>query len=50
MSLTEKEWKEMDALRKAITNYPQSVAPQKQERFTELFVRSLKDIEINSNQ
>jgi hypothetical protein len=32
----------MDYLRKAITGYPQSVHPKKQERFTELFVKSLE--------
>jgi hypothetical protein len=42
MSLTESEWKEMDDLRKAITEYPHSVHPDKQEKFTKLFVRSLE--------
>lgn len=39
--LTQEEWKELDALRKAINDSPASVHPEKQERFTELFVRSL---------
>jgi hypothetical protein len=40
--MTEEEREEMDYLRKAITGYPQSVHPKKQERFTELFVKSLE--------
>jgi hypothetical protein len=40
-TLTEDEWQELDALRKAINVNPASVHPEKQERFTELFVRSL---------
>lgn len=39
--LTDEEYEELDALRRAINNNPASVHPQKQERFTELFVRSL---------
>lgn len=39
--LTKEEWQELDALRKAINDSPASVHPEKQERFTELFVRSL---------
>jgi hypothetical protein len=39
--LTDDEWNELDALRKAINDNPASVHPEKQERFTELFVRSL---------
>ncbi len=39
--LTTEEWNELDALRKAINDSPASVHPEKQERFTELFVRSL---------
>jgi len=39
--LTKEEWQELDALRKAINDNPASVHPEKQERFTELFVRSL---------
>lgn len=39
--LTDEEYQELDALRKAINENPASVHPQKQEKFTELFVRSL---------
>jgi hypothetical protein len=39
--LTDTEWNELDALRKAINDNPAAVHPEKQERFTELFVRSL---------
>jgi hypothetical protein len=39
--LTDVEWNELDALRRAIKDNPASVHPEKQERFTELFVRSL---------
>lgn len=39
--LTDDEFNELDALRKAINDNPASVHPEKQERFTELFVRSL---------
>ena len=41
-NLTEEEWYELDALRIAINTNPASVHPEKQERFTELFVRSLE--------
>jgi len=40
-TLTDDEWNELDALRKAIKDNLASVHPEKQERFTELFVRSL---------
>jgi len=40
-NLTEEEYQELDALRKAINANPASVHPEKQEKFTELFVRSL---------
>jgi hypothetical protein len=39
--LSDAEWNELDALRKAINDNPAAVHPEKQERFTELFVRSL---------
>lgn len=39
--LTDEEYQELDALRRAINDNPASVHPDKQERFTELFVRSL---------
>jgi hypothetical protein len=40
--LTTEEWNELNALREAISEYPQSVHPDRQERFTELFVKSLE--------
>ena len=39
--LTEEEWNELNALREAINYDPHTVAPEKMEKFTELFVRSL---------
>lgn len=42
MSLTNEEWDEMVVLKNAINDYPASVHPDKMERFTELFVRSLE--------
>lgn len=39
--LTTEEWKELVALKDAISYDPHTVAPQSMERFTELFVRSL---------
>lgn len=41
-NLTTEEWNELNALRVAINENPASVHPEKQERFTELFVRSLE--------
>lgn len=41
--LTDTEWNEMDALRKAINQRPQSVVPEKMEAFTEYLVRSLRE-------
>jgi len=38
--LTQEEWNEMDALRRAIKHNPASVHPEKMEKFTELLVRS----------
>jgi hypothetical protein len=35
------EWQELATLKKAIDGYPQSVCPSRQERFTELMVKSL---------
>lgn len=40
--MTKEEWNEMDSLRKAISNQPSTVSPEKMEKFTELFVRSLE--------
>jgi hypothetical protein len=42
-NLSDDEWEEMDALRKAINQLPQSVAPHKMEQFTEYLVRSLRE-------
>jgi hypothetical protein len=39
--LTKDEWRELQALRKAISDNPASVAPWKQEQFASLFARSL---------
>lgn len=39
--LSKEEWKELDALRKAISQNPASVVPWQQERFSALFIRSL---------
>lgn len=39
--LSDSEWDEMDALRRAIKDGPPSVASYKMERFAELFVRTL---------
>jgi len=41
--LTDDEWDEMSALKDAINVRPQSVIPEKMEKFTEYFVRSLKE-------
>ncbi len=38
--MTDEEWNELDALRKAISDNPAAVHPDKQERFTELLVQS----------
>jgi hypothetical protein len=45
MSLSKEEFEEMDILRKAISQNPAYVHPDKQERFTELFVKSLSYVE-----
>jgi hypothetical protein len=39
--LTTLEWDEMQALRRAISDYPASVHPDEMQRFTELFARTL---------
>jgi hypothetical protein len=39
--LTEREWHELQVLRRAISDGPASVHPMKMERFSELFARSL---------
>jgi hypothetical protein len=40
--MTTEEWQELDMLRRAISFNPATVTPEKQERFTELLVLSLK--------
>jgi hypothetical protein len=42
--LTDTEYDEMVALKKAINEYPQTVAPEKMEEFAEYLVRSLKEL------
>lgn len=42
-TLTDEEYHEMLALKNAINDYPQSVAPEKMEEFAEYLVRSLKE-------
>jgi len=42
MKLTKDEWNELVALKNAINYNPASVHYQKQERFTELFVKTLQ--------
>ena len=44
-TLTTDEWEELFALKNAINDNPASVHPEKQEKFTELFVRSLYYVE-----
>lgn len=39
--LSQDEWDELCALKRAIHDGPASIAPQKMERFSELFVRTL---------
>lgn len=41
--LTDNEWSEMNALKRAINLRPQSVVPEKMEQFTEYLVRSLRE-------
>jgi len=41
-SLSKIEWHEMNRIRKEIKNNIQSVTPKQQERFSELFIRSLE--------
>ena len=42
-NLTEEEWKELAALKNAISDYPASVHYEHMERFTELLVKSLQE-------
>lgn len=41
-TLTNEEWKELVALKEAITYAPQTVSAKKMEKFAELMVRSLE--------
>jgi hypothetical protein len=41
--LTEEEFNEMVALRNAIHDLPQSVSPDRMEKFTEYLVRSIRE-------
>jgi len=41
--LTKEEWEELTALKEAINYNPSTVTPDKMEKFTELFVRSLEE-------
>ena len=45
--LSNEEYEELDVLRMAINENLASVHPEKQERFTELFVRSLYYVKGN---
>jgi hypothetical protein len=42
--LSDTEYQEMVALKNAINEYPQTVAPEKMEEFAEYLVRSLKEL------
>jgi hypothetical protein len=44
IKLTDTEYNEMVALKKAINEYPQAVVPEKLEEFAEYLVRSLKEL------
>tara|TARA_R110000868_G_scaffold232059_1_gene485531 strand:- start:431 stop:613 length:183 start_codon:yes stop_codon:yes gene_type:complete len=46
-TLTTEEWMEMDSLRKAITENPAAVHPEKMEKFAELLIRSWKENECS---
>lgn len=39
--ISDAEWHEMNAIRKAINDHPASVHPDKMQRFSELFVQTL---------
>lgn len=44
--MTKEEWKEMETLKRAITENPAAVVAHQQERFTELFVKSLSYVDL----
>lgn len=45
--ISDAEWHEMNAIRKAINDHPASVHPDKMQRFSELFVQTLIRKSIN---
>lgn len=45
MTMTQEEWQELNDLRVAISEYPAAVVPEKQERFTELLIKSWEYID-----
>jgi hypothetical protein len=47
--ISDNEWHEMHAIKKAINDHPASVHPGKMERFTELFVQTLIRKQIENN-
>ena len=44
--MTQAEWDELDVLRRAISYNPATVTPEKQERFTELLVKSWSYVDL----
>jgi hypothetical protein len=46
--LSKSEWEELQTLRKAISYSPSSISPSSQERFADLFARSLMGKESNT--
>ena len=49
-TLTQEEWNELLILKDVINQNPAAVHPEKMEKFTELFVRSLEGKENNTPQ
>lgn len=47
-TLTQEEWNELLILKDVINQNPAAVHPEKMEKFTELFVRSLEGKENNT--
>jgi hypothetical protein len=48
--ITQEEWIELAALKAAINVNPASVHPDRMEKFTELFVKTLPRIDYDDNQ
>lgn len=44
VELTKEEWDELVALRNAINYNPHTVSPDKMEKFSELMVRSIREM------